>query len=67
MSYVIEELAILDSLKKSNKLSKSDKVFLEKLSTYAVSVIQEKKLKEKKENLEGVLFNILELINDKIE
>ena len=67
MSYVIEELAILDSLKKSNKLSKSDKAFLEKLSTYAVSVIQEKKLKEKKENLEGVLFNILELINDKIE
>lgn len=67
MSYVVEELQILDSLRDSKKVSKSDKLFLDRLRAYAISTIQEKRLIEKKENLEGVLFNILELINNKIQ
>ena len=58
MSYVVEELQILDSLRDSKKVSKSDKLFLDRLRAYAISTIQEKRLIEKKENLEGVLFNI---------
>lgn len=67
MSYINEELQILDSLRNSSKVSKSDKAFLDKFRAYTVSVVQEKKLHEKKENLEGVLFNVFELIDEKIQ